>query len=539
MKYITKKRVIIVVSIVVILIGINSLFIGNGEEEYSLAKVTIGTVSEEVSEVGAVKRGEKINLTFKNTGRVEKIYVEVGDTVGTGQRLAKYDTTDLYIKREAAKATLGVAKANLNKLIAGSSKEEIKLVQTTLANAKVAYKDALMKLEDVKNSAKESLDNAYGDALNTLDTAYLKSYNASNNVSLIQRTYFWKSDQESTSVKESKFAIETSLSQIKYYVDTAKASPTNENVDSALSKATEELSIIYDEIGDVREMTEDIDYRDLVSVTHKGYLDTDRSNINTVLISIINDQQTISSTKIVNTANINTAQAAASTAKGAVDRVEDELAIVVADPRQADIDLYQAKVDEAQASVDSYNNQVQEAILFSPTNGEIAEIHKRVGEIVQAAMGDDFISLLPISPFEIEVDIYEEDIAKMEVGNPVDIIFVAFSDVTFTGKIISINPAEKVKEGIVYYETIIDFDEEILEGVRPGMTADLIIKTALREDVLTVSDDAIWQKNGKKMVEVYKNGNITEREIEIGLDGTNDLVEIISGLEEGEEVVLK
>jgi hypothetical protein len=43
----------------------------------------------------------------------------------------------------------------------------------------------------------------------------------------------------------------------------------------------------------------------------------------------------------------------------------------------------------------------------------------------------------------------------------------------------------------------------------------------------------------KTIVEVFKNNSIEEREIEVGLKGTNDLVEVISGLKEGEEVILR
>jgi hypothetical protein len=71
------------------------------------------------------------------------------------------------------------------------------------------------------------------------------------------------------------------------------------------------------------------------------------------------------------------------------------------------------------------------------------------------------------------------------------------------------------------------------------MTADIAIKTALRENVLIISEDAIKQRDDKFIVEVFEGGIIKEREIEIGLRGEENRVEIISGLEEREQVVIR
>ena len=71
------------------------------------------------------------------------------------------------------------------------------------------------------------------------------------------------------------------------------------------------------------------------------------------------------------------------------------------------------------------------------------------------------------------------------------------------------------------------------------MTADVIIKTASRENVLVIPEEAIEKKDGKVIVQVFIGKTPQEREIEIGLIGSDDMVEVISGLKEGEEVVIK
>ena len=85
------KKLIIVIVIAVIVIGfiIYRAFIKDNGVEYVLEKASIGTVIREVAETGTVKISEEINLSFKNAGRIDEIYVKVGDEVEAGQRLPR------------------------------------------------------------------------------------------------------------------------------------------------------------------------------------------------------------------------------------------------------------------------------------------------------------------------------------------------------------------------------------------------------------------------------------------------------------------
>jgi len=292
------------------------------------------------------------------------------------------------------------------------------------------------------------------------------------------------------------------------------------------------LGDIYNGLGVIRDMTEVAHYADVVSATDKTSLDTERLSINTALTNVINAQQTITSTRLTGEASLNTAQ-------GELNKAKDELTLKTAQPSQANIDLYQAKEKQAQAKLDLLENRIWESTLRSPAQGQVIKINREVGETWQPSLTESVITLLPASPYEIEVDIYEEDIVKMVVGNEVSISLIAFPDETFQGKIIAINPAEELIEGVVYYTVAINFIETP-EGIRPGMTVDLVIKTAAKENVLTIPEDAIEEKDGKNIVQVFLDEQgIEDREIEIGLVGSDDMVEVLSGLNEGEKVIVE
>jgi len=69
------------------------------------------------------------------------------------------------------------------------------------------------------------------------------------------------------------------------------------------------------------------------------------------------------------------------------------------------------------------------------------------------------------------------------------------------------------------------------------MTANVIVVTESKENVLTIPQRAIFEKDGKKFVRIVEGDNLKEIEIQVGLKGVQGEVEIISGLKEGDKVV--
>jgi len=446
----------------------------------------------------------------------------------------KLETRELGIQLLESKASLAIFQAQLDKLIAGASIPEIQKKQTVLTNAEISLENAEQNLVNIENQTKESIKAAYDDSLNIIDLGYLYAYNSKNFIDSLQRSYFTKNDQEGLKIKENKNNINNALLEMEELINATK-SKEPENIDFALIGMQTNLLIIYDSLGEIRNICEELTYRNVVSTADKSSLDTHKSNINTALTSIVNSQQTLASTKLSNQISVNTAQASVSTAQGVLEIAQDDFSLITSDPRKEDLDLYNAQVDQAQSRVSLLQDKINKATLRSYADAQVAEINKEIGEMAQQ---DIVISLLPSDLFDIEVDIYEEDVVKMNIGNSVDISLIVFPDEIFNGTIISIDPAEKLIGGVVYYRVRIGFDE-VPENIKPGMTADLTIKTSIKEDVLTIPEDALEKSNKKFIVNVFKDGNIQEREVEIGIIGSNGMAEIISGLIENEEIILE
>jgi HlyD family secretion protein len=511
-----KKKKIITIAVVVILSAlIISQFSKKNGKEYELARVERGNISQTISETGQVQKGDKINLSFKLGGVIEKIYTAVGKEVVSGSILAKLDVSDLLIQLDEAEASLAVYQADLSKLMAGPEQEEIQQYQTAVANKQIAL-----------DTADQGLVEANEDALNYVDSAYLKTYNAKNAIYSIQKSYFSASDQMSFVVRDGKMNIETAASEIEFYYDAARAKLTQDNIDEAVSKTEYELAIVSSALREIREACEDEYYRNIVSSEDKTIVDTHRTYINTAIANITDAKQGVASAKL-----------AISTAQGNLQAAQDDLALLIAPARTEDIISAQNKVNQVQAGVNALRKKIEDSTLKSPVRGQIVEIKKRAGEQVLSGGQDTVFVVLPTVSFGIEADIYEEDIVKMEIGNAVSISLVAFPDQSFSGKVVSIDPAEKMIDGVVYYEVLIGFDE-VPENIKSGMSADIVITSLTKENVLLIPERAVLENNGGVSAEVLTDGKVSEKTIEIGLE-SDDMVEVISGLEEGEEVIMQ
>jgi len=159
----------------------------------------------------------------------------------------------------------------------------------------------------------------------------------------------------------------------------------------------------------------------------------------------------------------------------------------------------------------------------------------KVGEIIAANVIQ--ISLLSTAKFEIEANVSENEIAKVNLGDKVEMTLDALGPTEkFNGRIIKIDPAETIVSGVIYYKITSVFDAED-ERIKPGMTVNIDIQTDKKENVLYLPYYTVKEKNGEKYVQILENNKIKEKIVKTGLEG-DTMVEIIEGLAEGEKVVV-
>ncbi len=503
-KIMEKKKLLIILSIIIAgSFILYNLFLKPNENGYITEDVVVGTVLREVSETGIVKSSDNIELSFKTLGEIEDIYVKAGDKVKEGQELVKLDNSNLRIQLDQAYADLELARAKKS-------------------DANVSLDSALQLLKDTSQKAENDLDNAYNDALAYLQDTYQKIYTAYNVLYDVQTAYFYNYQGGTSDVFEAKSTLQNARDEVKNYIDDINSGQNGfeDKIDNALAGTKEEILKVQTAINNVLDIVRSPGFKSVVSTTDVSSLETQRTNLNTAHYNIVSSEQSISSTKASNETNINSA-------KSTVLSLQNQLS-------QNSSSLYSVQERQAMAKISLLENQIKEAVLKSPIDGMIVKSEKKEGETVQAK--EAVITVLSKNRYQIEADVYEGDIAKVREGNNVTIELVAFEDEEYDGKVVSIDPGEKLINDVVHYEVIIDMDN-MPDKIMQGMTADVVIEVARKENVLTVPIKSVEKINGKKIVEVLKNGSVKKVEVEIGLEG-DDYIEIISGLEAGEKVIL-
>jgi RND family efflux transporter MFP subunit len=259
--------------------------------------------------------------------------------------------------------------------------------------------------------------------------------------------------------------------------------------------------------------------------------------------AIIVAENTLSTARLSQEQQISSAQAQIDSTYKAWQIARAQLDKIKAPARSEDIALAQGQVKQAQAELASVNNQINNSIIKSPIDGVITKSNYEVGEDVSQTK--PVFVLLGKSMLYTEIDISEADINKITVSNPVEITLDAFGDeVKFQGNVTFIDPAETIIQDVIYYKVKVYFNQNSMtaltknSAIKSGMTANAIITTAEKSDILIAPERAIIEKNSQKIARILLPGNqIKESVVTTGLRGDNGLIEILSGLNEGDEVV--
>lgn len=219
---------------------------------------------------------------------------------------------------------------------------------------------------------------------------------------------------------------------------------------------------------------------------------------------------------------------------------------VVAPARSEDVILAQAQVNQAQAAFDSVLKQVEDIKLYAPLSGVITEINNEAGEQYNGTSGS-MIKMLVDNNFNIEVDISEANISKVKIGDKAEITLDAFSDDFILDAHVSfIEPAQTLISGVVYYKVKVDFDDldKVLEttkkmalNLKAGMTANVVITTEEKSNVISVPTRAIIEENSVKYLRLLVNDEVVMTPVSSGLRGDNGQIEILEGIVVGDEVI--
>ena len=219
---------------------------------------------------------------------------------------------------------------------------------------------------------------------------------------------------------------------------------------------------------------------------------------------------------------------------------------------------YQAilfQIDQAMASLQSTLDTLSKTVYNSPIDGIITSLRVEEGEIAMIGTmnnpGTILMTIADLSVMEVEVEVDETDVIGVEIGHQAEVRVDALPDQTITGEVTEIGSSALQKattsQDSKDYKVIIKLNDHP-KSIKPGRSASADIITAEKKEVLAVPISALVLREKQN----EENENIDEQEegvyvvennrvkfipVEKGIMGEM-MIEIISGLEEGQEIVV-
>lgn len=258
--------------------------------------------------------------------------------------------------------------------------------------------------------------------------------------------------------------------------------------------------------------------------------------------------------------------------KGVISGAEWDKVISSYDAAKASHNSSFYNVESAKAALVEAQRNLLRTAIYSPAYGTISRIDVELGERVlgtQQMAGTEILRIADLAKMEVEVEVNENDIVKIQEGNEVIINVDAYLKKEFRGVVNSISNSSsndnlsadqvttfKVKIQILEssYGDLIDESVENYSPFRPGMTASVEIITQVKPDVYYVPISAVVMKRpsdtlsveardteidkeiAREAVFVEKDGKAKIKFVKTGIQDDR-FIEVLDGLEKGDKII--
>lgn len=188
----------------------------------------------------------------------------------------------------------------------------------------------------------------------------------------------------------------------------------------------------------------------------------------------------------------------------------------------------------AQAEIQKINAEIRKNTIYAPFAGQVTNIEKEVGE--NASVGERVISILGKEKLEVVLQVSELDVSKLVSGSAITISIDSLPGEEFSGILKTVNSRETEIDGVPVYEAFVEIKPD--PRIKTGMSASGIIILAEKKNVLAIPSYLIKKVGNSNFVSVgQEDGTTIEKEVTLGLTGTDSMVEVTSGLDLGDRIV--
>ncbi len=508
--FLKTKAGIAVAAIVIVGGGAYIIFSDSGPEFETLT-VKADAFVQQVSVSGTVVPAQEVDLGFTQSGRIARVNVKVGDRVIAGRVLAEIDSGDLYAQLLQREAALEVQRAKLLSLQQGTRPEEILVAEGNVERDTAALMQANMALAD-------ALRDAY---IKTDDAIRNKLYQFVSNPRTNPQINIVSSDTQA--VVDANAGVTVVEAVLAAWAADNATLVGETDLSGHVFRAQQHMSQVTALLSTVSRVLGSTALTNITQTTLDAYIAsiaTARTNVSTA------------------SSALTSAVTAQKSAAAALASSQNTLALKKAGTVPADIAAQAAQVKAAEADVANARAMLSKTVIAAPFSGVVTKVDAKAGKIVSPNTPE--ITVNTASAFQIESYVPEVNIAYVQVGNTAVVTLDAYgSDVPFAAKVVSIDPAETIRDGVPTYRAILQFDVEDVR-IRSGMTANIVVTTEEKSGVVSIPQGLVTERNGKKYVKVLEaDGKIVvEREVSTGAVSSLGNIEVLTGLGEGDVVIV-
>ena len=217
---------------------------------------------------------------------------------------------------------------------------------------------------------------------------------------------------------------------------------------------------------------------------------------------------------------------------------------------KAQVEVAKAQIVQTEAALKLAETNLRYTRIVSPVDGIVVSRNVDVGQTVAASFQTPtlFTIAQDLTKMQINTNVDEADIGKIKMGQPVEFNVDAYPEIIFNGKVWQIRIAPITVQNVVTYDVVIKMDNPELK-LKPGMTANVSILTAVKKDILKIPNAAMrFRPSDKNKVNAQQkgfgvwqlvNGEPNRIPVSAGIsDGS--FTEVISGdIREGQEIIIE
>lgn len=216
-----------------------------------------------------------------------------------------------------------------------------------------------------------------------------------------------------------------------------------------------------------------------------------------------------------------------------------ELALIEAGRKKEEILASSKNLTQSEIDVKLARLSLEKTRIRAPFAGIVTEIKVSPQERIEA--GRELFTLVDLSRIKVRAKVLESEIGKMRAGREVFLRFAAYPGRSFKGWVEAVSPIVNAEDRTCSVHIAV---ANASEEVKPGMHAEVEIASDIYKDRLTVPQNAVLVRNGRKLVFVVEGGLAKWRYVEIGLENEK-AAEILPstepgwGIQAGEQVIVE